>query len=99
MHKIIIDDTIYDTEFTRKYEKRKAFTPKNQKQLKAFIPGLIKEIFVKKGQPVKKGDKLLILEAMKMYNEVTAQVDGKVKSVRVEPGDKVIKDQLLIDLD
>lgn len=99
MHKIIIDESVYETDFTKKFERRKAFVPKNIRQAKAFIPGSIRDVYVKKGQPVKKGDKLLILEAMKMLNVVKAEVDGKVKSIRVEPNDKVIKDQLLLELE
>lgn len=99
MHKIIVDDSVYETDVTKKFERRKVFIPKSNKQVKAFIPGTIKEVCVKKGQTVAKGEKLLILEAMKMLNVVKAETDGKVKSIRVEPEDKVIKAQLLLELE
>lgn len=99
MNKLIIDDTVYSTEFTKKYKQRKAHITKNSKQVRAFIPGTIKEIFVKKGQKVKRGDSLLILEAMKMMNEVRSMTDGKVVSIKVDHDERIVKDQLLIELE
>jgi acetyl-CoA/propionyl-CoA carboxylase, biotin carboxylase, biotin carboxyl carrier protein len=55
----------------------------------AGMHGLVKEIFVKDGDTVKKGGKLLILEAMKMESEVIADQDGKVSSLSVKVGDTV----------
>ncbi len=53
------------------------------------MPGTVIEIFVTAEQNVKKGDRLLILEAMKMEHTVTAPKDGVVKSVFCRPGDLV----------
>jgi len=64
--------------------------------LKAPMPGLILEIAVEKGQEVTKGDKLLILEAMKMENVIKAAGDGIVDSVKVEVGNSVNNGQVLI---
>ena len=64
--------------------------------LKAPMPGLILEIAVEKGQEVAKGDKLLILEAMKMENVIKAAGDGIVDSVKVEVGNSVDNGQVLI---
>ncbi len=99
MNKLIIDDTVYNTEFTKKYNKRKAHITKNPKQVRAFIPGTIKEIFIKKGQKIKRGDSMLILEAMKMMNEVRSMTDGKIKNIKVNSDERVVKDQLLIELE
>jgi len=55
----------------------------------AGMHGLVKEIFVKEGDTVKKGGKLLILEAMKMESEVIADQDGKVSALSVKVGDTV----------
>lgn len=65
---------------------------------KAPMPGLIKQIMVAEGQLVKKGDVLLILEAMKMENALKATADGEVKKIAVKEGQAVEKGQLLIDL-
>lgn len=95
---LVIDDTTYETTLTEKYKKRKKFEVANPKLIRAYIPGVIKKIVVKEGQQVKIGDSLLILEAMKMQNNITAPVDGKVKSIAVDLDQMVVKNQLLIEL-
>ncbi len=67
--------------------------------IKAPMPGLILKVQVKEGQEVKKGDYLLVLEAMKMENTLSAPRDGVVKTVAVEKGAKVDKNQLLIEME
>lgn len=69
--------------------------PKTE-NLKAPMPGLILEIAVEKGQEVAKGDKLLILEAMKMENVIKASGDGIVDEIKVEVGKSVENGQVLI---
>lgn len=97
--KIEIDSTIYETRFTTKYLKRKPYAKKDPKKITAFIPGLIKDVFVYEGKLVKEGDKLLILEAMKMENILSSPVTGKIKKLYVRKGEKVIKDQGIIDIE
>lgn len=67
--------------------------------IKAPMPGLILDVLVEVGDTVKEGDYLLVLEAMKMENTLTALADGVVKSVLVIKGEKVEKNQLLIEID
>lgn len=55
----------------------------------APLPGLIVEITVKEGQSVKSGDKLLVLEAMKMENAILAPVSGVVEKILVKVGESV----------
>ncbi len=64
--------------------------------LKAPMPGLILEIAVERGQPIVKGDKLLILEAMKMENVIKATSDGIVEDIKVKVGNSVENGQILI---
>jgi len=66
------------------------------KEIKAPMPGLILELKVKAGDEVKKGDVVLILEAMKMENIIKAPGDGIVKLVKVALKDSVEKNQVLI---
>lgn len=66
------------------------------KDLKAPMPGLVLDILVAVGQKVKKGDELLILEAMKMENLIKSPSDLIVKSVEVKKGDKIEKSQTLL---
>ncbi|MCP4145582.1 MAG: biotin/lipoyl-binding protein [bacterium] len=65
----------------------------------AEIPGVVIEISVSEGQEVTEGDPLLILEAMKMQNEISAPITGKVTKVLVAAGDSVATDELLIEIE
>ncbi|AIF69987.1 acetyl-CoA carboxylase [Palaeococcus pacificus DY20341] len=64
----------------------------------APMPGKILKVLVKEGDSVKTGQGLLILEAMKMENEIPSPVDGVVKTIHVKEGDTVDTGQLLIEL-
>jgi biotin carboxyl carrier protein len=64
--------------------------------VKAPMPGLILEIKVEPGQEVKKGDPILILEAMKMENILKSPGDGIVKEIKVKARQNVEKNQVLI---
>ena len=66
--------------------------------LKAPMPGLVIAIPVTEGQEVKKGQVLLILESMKMQNELKAPRDGKVSRIRVKPGESVEQKQALLSV-
>lgn len=64
--------------------------------IKAPMPGLVLKVLVTEGQEFKKGDNLLVLEAMKMENILKAPTDGVVKSIKIKPGDKVEKNEVLL---
>jgi pyruvate carboxylase len=64
--------------------------------LRSLIPGVVESVAVKAGQRVKKGEKLMTYEAMKMKNIISAPFDGKIKSVEVKEGDKLPKGATLI---
>ena len=66
--------------------------------VKAPLPGVVTAIPVKVGQAVKKGDTLLVLEAMKMENNITAEADGTVTGVCVAPGDSVMEGTVLLTI-
>ena len=63
--------------------------------IKSPMPGLILDVLVAEGDRVHKGDKIAILESMKMENELRAGRDGQVTRVFVQPGDSVEKSQEL----
>lgn len=65
-------------------------------EVKAPMPGLVLKVFVTEGSEVKKGDNLFVLEAMKMENIIKAVADVVIKSVKIKPGDKVEKNQVLM---
>ena len=59
------------------------------KSVTSPLPGVIIEVSVKEGQAVKAGQKVAVLEAMKMENEIAAPADGVVTSIRVAKGDSL----------
>jgi biotin carboxyl carrier protein len=94
-----IDDTKYETILTKKFLKRKNYQTPNPKQLFSFIPGTIVELYVKQGDLITKGDRLLLLEAMKMKNMITASLDGRIKKINISQGERVPKSHLLIEFE
>lgn len=69
---------------------------KKVNDIKAPMPGMVLNILVSEGQEIKKGDALLVLEAMKMENVLKSPTDGVVKKIAVSKGVAVEKNQLLI---
>ena len=67
-------------------------------EIHAQIPGLVGYIFVKEGDKVKSGDKLCILEAMKMENEITAPKNGSIARIHIDSGDNVKKGDLIMEV-
>ncbi len=63
--------------------------------IRAMLPGVVTKILVKEGDEVKAGETIMILEAMKMENEVKSIKDGKIKRILVKEGDRVEKDDVL----
>ena len=64
----------------------------------SFIPGTVLDILVKKDQDVRKGDDLLVLDAMKMQNNLKSNIDSIIKKILVNKGDKVSKGTILLEL-
>ena len=65
----------------------------------APLPGNIFKVLVKQGDEVKKGDKIMIMESMKMENNVLAEKDGTISSIRVNEGDSVLQNDLLAEIE
>jgi biotin carboxyl carrier protein len=66
--------------------------------LKAPMPGLVVTIPVEEGQAIKKGQVLLILESMKMQNELKSPRDGSIGRIRIKPGETVEQKQTLLSV-
>jgi len=66
------------------------------REIKAPMPGLVLKIMVEEGAEVKKGDNLLVLEAMKMENILKSTTDGIIKKINVTQGDKIEKNTVLL---
>jgi biotin carboxyl carrier protein len=94
-----IDGTKYETLSTETFRRRKKYQVADSRKVYAFIPGTIRDIFINVGQSVKKGDSLLLLEAMKMKNIVKADFTGKVAKIYVQSEQIVAKGDLLVELE
>jgi biotin carboxyl carrier protein len=70
--------------------------PKGAGSIKSPLPGVILEMYVREGDEVKMGQKLLMLEAMKMENNIEADKAGKVVSILKHKGDNVMEGDVLI---
>lgn len=91
-----LDGAGYHTNFTNKYIANRDYKPKlRDVEMRAFLPGQIIKVFVKKKKKVKANNKLISFEAMKMINEITLNDDIKIEDVFVKKGETVEKNQLL----
>lgn len=66
--------------------------------IKAQMPGIVVQVMVKEGSIVQAGDPVVVIEAMKMENSITAPISGTVQRVAVEPGKQVNSGELLISI-
>ncbi len=67
-------------------------------EVKAPMPGLIVDVTTERGAVLAKGDTLIILESMKMQNELKSPIDGEVRAIHVEAGQAVDKNELLVEI-
>jgi propionyl-CoA carboxylase alpha chain len=103
-YEILLDGVSYNfTIETPTSYKRRKFLDKNKaakgtEALVAPMPGKIVEVLTEEGREVRAGEPLLILEAMKMQNELQAPSAGKVGKILVKGGQSVLKDDLLVEI-
>jgi biotin carboxyl carrier protein len=101
---VLIRGSLYSAKVEDEREKRLRASlgggPAEQDEflLKAPMPGLIVSIPVNEGQSVEKGDVLLVLESMKMQNELKSPRAGSISRVRVKPGDRVEQKETLLSV-
>ena len=98
MEDLVIGGAPYLTHLTRKFRNRIPWVRPDHRKVLSVIPGTIQKIMVKRGAEVEHGTPLLILEAMKMRNEVLSPVQGRVKRIYVAEGDLVAKAQLRLEI-
>jgi biotin carboxyl carrier protein len=94
-----IGNAIYTTRLTSKFRNRLNWVRPNERIVTAVIPGTIQKIMVKVGDEVEAGKPMLILEAMKMRNEILAPVGGVIRKINISEGEHVPKSHLLVELD
>jgi len=78
---------------------KKTITKTAGHDVKCPLPGNIMQVFVKNGDEVKLGDKLVMYEAMKMENTILAEKDGTIRGLSVQAGDSVLQDAKLMEIE
>ena len=100
-YKVMLNGTAYPVEI-EKVESTRYKPPVAERKVGgkvyANLPGQIRKVMVSPGDEVRKGQPLLILEAMKMENEVAAPCDGIIEGISVAPNQLVTKGESLIDI-
>ena len=94
-----IDTSLYKTRLSNNFLNRKQYRIPDPRLVLSFIPGTVLKIYITVGQEVRIGDDLVILEAMKMKNQLKCSTDGKIKRILVNEGDKVSKGTLLLEIE
>lgn len=79
----------------RRQERAEAAAPGFGMNVKSPLPGVIIDLCVKEGQSVKRGQKVAVLEAMKMENDILAEKDGTITSIKVQKGDSVLEGAII----
>lgn len=90
---------IYNDEMILHESLKKGGSLGNESQLVSGMPGKIVKVYVQKGDTVKEGQPLLVMEAMKMENEMRAAKDVKIKDVKVKPADNVEAGSVLVEFE
>ena len=70
----------------------------DENNIVAPMPGKIVDLYLAEGDLVNAGEPILTLEAMKMQNEITANCNGVIRKIKVQPGQSVMKDELLVEI-
>ncbi|MEG0796275.1 MAG: acetyl-CoA carboxylase biotin carboxyl carrier protein subunit [Odoribacter sp.] len=99
LEKFTLNGVEYKTQLTQKWINRRKWEEPNPYMLYSHIPGTILHIEVKEGQQVEEGEVLLILQAMKMSNKLTAPFAGKIKTISIKVGDRIPKGTLMIEME
>mgnify|MGYP000644470305 FL=1 len=73
--------------------------PDTSKMLLSPMPGLLVQVAVQPGQEVKAGERVAVIEAMKMENVLLASADGVVKEIKAQKGDSLAVDQAIVEFE
>ncbi|WP_319229415.1 biotin/lipoyl-containing protein [Draconibacterium orientale] len=95
---LVIQGAVYKTTYTKRFENRVKYVTPDPNELYSFIPGTIIDIFIKTKQKVKEGETLLLLEAMKMENQVRMPFDGEIVKIHVKKGEVIPNRHLMIEV-
>lgn len=95
---LVVQGAVYKTNYTWKFENRVNWEAPNPNHIYSFIPGTIIDIFVKPKEKVKEGQTLLLLEAMKMQNQVRMPFDGEIVKIHVKKDDVIPRKFLMLEI-
>jgi biotin carboxyl carrier protein len=95
---LVVQGAVYQTNYTFKFENRVKWEAPNPNHIYSFIPGTIIDIYIKTRQKVKEGETLLLLEAMKMQNQVRMPFDGQIVKINVKKDQVIPKKYLMIEI-
>ncbi|MBN2637056.1 MAG: acetyl-CoA carboxylase biotin carboxyl carrier protein subunit [Prolixibacteraceae bacterium] len=99
MKTLIVQGAIYQTMLTRKFEERVKWETPNKNLIYSFIPGTIIDMYVKTGDKLKEGETILLLEAMKMQNQVRMPFDGVIKKIYVKKDEVIPNRHLMMEIE
>jgi len=99
LRELVIGEVPYETRYTKKFEMRTPYVPPDPRHVRCVIPGIVLTVAVRKGMRVSGGDPLLVLEAMKMQNQVVSPHEGIIRAICVSAGDAVTKGQVLLEFE
>ncbi len=93
----LVRTPMYTTESERPKSTAKP-TENKGKVIKSPLPGVILDVHKREGDAVKAGDVIMIMEAMKMENNIVAPTDGTITALRVQRGDNVLEGDVLVEI-
>jgi biotin carboxyl carrier protein len=99
MEEIKLEGGVYETTLNKMYRSRKPYVPADPKHLLSYIPGEVIRLDVSEGQSVRQGQQLMMYKAMKMENRILSPVDGRIRAIRVAPGESLPKGALMIEFE
>lgn len=95
---LIIQGAVYKTTFTKKFENRVNWEAPNINMIHSFIPGTVIDIFVKPNEKVKEGQTIMLLEAMKMQNQIRMPFDGEIVKIHVKKDEVIPNRHLMLEI-
>jgi len=96
---LYVEETKYKTIITKKFENRKVWQNPDSSLVYSIIPGTVSKVYVTDGDTINEGDKLLVLDAMKMKNTIRVPYSGIIKKVNVIEGQSIPKGFVMVELD
>ena len=95
---LVVEGAPYKTTFTNKFKNRKTWEAPDLNHIYSFIPGTVIDVYVKTGEKVRAGETILMLDAMKMHNQIRMPFDGEIVKINVQKDQVIPKNQILLEI-